>query len=44
VVMDSDDHADHAIKALSGKAPAGLPITVAKAPDPSLTPPPKHTT
>ena len=44
VVMDSDDHADNAIKALSGKAPAGLPITVAKAPDPSLTPPPKHTT
>ena len=44
VVMDSEDHADNAIKALSGKERAGLPITVAKAPDPSLTPPPKHAT
>jgi len=29
VVMDSEDHADNAIKALSGKERAGLPITVA---------------
>jgi len=27
--MDSEDHADNAIKALSGKERAGLPITVA---------------
>ena len=39
VVMDSDDHADNAIKALSGKARAGFPITVAQAPVPSHSTP-----
>lgn len=29
VIMDSEDHADNAVKALNGKASIGLPITVA---------------